>query len=162
MNVSTSPAPGKQRGNFNQTQDSHYNSKTSIKYCSGNGQFQSNEPDETNPDKKLRPNSTISIDGKKTVDETFQWLLETYPKAFKIKTQPLKIGIHKDTFKDLPSDITRTTLRRAINRYVKSIKYQVIVCQQSIRIDLNGNQAGVVSQSQNEFAAGLLKHEGVR
>jgi len=80
-----------------------------------------------------------------------QWY-ERYPQAFsKIRTQPLKVGIHQDLADKEPW--SNKLIRRALANYVNLPRYIKAMREGVERIDLEGNSAGVVDAQAAEFAA---------
>lgn len=80
-----------------------------------------------------------------------QWY-KRYPKAFfKGHTQPLKVGIHHDLAEREPW--SGKLIRRALANYVNLPRYIKSVREGATRIDLEGNEAGVVDAEAARHAA---------
>ncbi|KPQ25531.1 MAG: Activator of osmoprotectant transporter ProP [Halomonas sp. HL-48] len=80
-----------------------------------------------------------------------QWY-QRYPKAFfKGHTQPLKVGIHHDLAACEPW--SGKLIRRALANYVNLPRYIKSVREGAKRIDLEGNEAGVVDAEAARHAA---------
>ncbi|SNY96605.1 ProQ/FINO family protein [Halomonas sp. hl-4] len=80
-----------------------------------------------------------------------QWY-QRYPKAFfKGHTQPLKVGIHQDLAEREPW--SGKLIRRALANYVNLPRYIKSVREGAVRIDLDGNEAGVVDSEAARHAA---------
>lgn len=80
-----------------------------------------------------------------------QWY-QRYPKAFfKGHTQPLKVGIHHDLAACEPW--SGKLIRRALANYVNLPRYIKSVREGATRIDLEGNEAGVVDAEAARHAA---------
>lgn len=87
-------------------------------------------------------------------------LMEAYPKCFmpfgEIK-RPLKIGIHQDLL-DFASDAYEMRdVRRALADYVTGKGYYRAILPGAIRVDLNGEPAGVVGEGAAFDAARKLR-----
>jgi ProP effector len=81
--------------------------------------------------------------------KALQWLFEKYPLCFKMEDPiPLKIGIHADILAEIRDDsaISKTNLRKALRYYVGSNAYKQAIISHTYRCDLNGNEAGEVSE----------------
>jgi ProP effector len=88
-----------------------------------------------------------------TCKTVIHWLREKYPLCFsKENPLPLKIGIIKDIFAVLPPDISRLSVRKALARYTKSPEYKQALKTCPHRYDLNGNEAGIVSEEHKSAA----------
>ncbi|MCA1773833.1 MAG: ProQ/FinO family protein [Halomonas sp.] len=80
-----------------------------------------------------------------------QWY-KRYPQAFfKGHTQPLKVGIHHDLAEREPW--SGKLIRRALANYVNLPRYIKSVREGTTRIDLEGNEAGVVDAEAAQHAA---------
>ena len=83
--------------------------------------------------------------------DTLLTLRQKFPKAFArlsdYKRRPLKIGIHLDIAAALP-DLDPIGISRALRFYVSDIRYHRACIEGAERIDLDGNPAGVVSQTE--------------
>lgn len=84
-----------------------------------------------------------------------QWC-KRYPKAFSNPCmQPLKIGIHEDlaASEQLPDH----WIRRALAGYVRSPRYLRLLKAGAVRLDLQGNNAGFISEEEAQHAADQLE-----
>jgi ProP effector len=94
-----------------------------------------------------------------TCKETLRRLREKYPLCFPEENPlPLKIGILKDIFADMPEDskFSRINLRKALAFYTRSKKYQRALTTCPHRYDLNGNEAEPISEEHRTAARGKL------
>jgi len=83
--------------------------------------------------------------------ETLELLRERFPKCFvryPHPRQPLKIGIHKDVYAALAGVASGRALRRALTAYVSDPAYRALLKPGTVRIDLSGEPAGVVTPEQ--------------
>lgn len=106
------------------------------------------EPDEPLPEK---------FSAKDILD---QWC-KRYPKAFSNPCmQPLKIGIHEDlaASEKLPDH----WIRRALAGYVRSPRYLRLLKAGAVRLDLNGNNAGFITEEEALHAAEQLEDRRVQ
>lgn len=81
---------------------------------------------------------------------------ERYPKAFStVVVQPLKTGIHEDLAQreSLPDH----WIRRAIAGYVRSPRYLRVIHTGAVRMDLEGNNAGFVTEDEAAHAKEQLE-----
>jgi len=124
----------------------------------------------TAPVKKKKPfkkTKRITQQPKKPIDPKLQaifdalsWLKQTFPKAFlspPAKILPLKVGIGHDIAAYLKEknaeQFSLTLLRKALSMYTKNFRYLTASAKiGNIRIDLEGNQAGEVSEEQAKYA----------
>lgn len=96
---------------------------------------------------------------KRIVVETQQWLLQSFPKCFREDhALPLKVGILKDIFGQLPSDssISRIQVRRALKFYTNHPLYQKALAKKTERFDLNGETVSNISSEHKEIAEKAL------
>jgi ProP effector len=75
--------------------------------------------------------------------------------VFSAEVRPLKIGIHCDLRARCPG-VTRTQLRRALDRYVNRANYWQTMVEGAARYDLDGQEAGVVTAKEAAQAARRL------
>ncbi|WP_189521110.1 ProQ/FinO family protein [Mesorhizobium sp. M1B.F.Ca.ET.045.04.1.1] len=82
-------------------------------------------------------------------------LAKLFPSAFSRKGEPakrpLKIGIDKDVLAAV-KDIPRRVIKLAISDYCTGPKYAKAMVEGAVRIDLDGNPAGVVSAHSEAYA----------
>lgn len=84
-------------------------------------------------------------------------LVETYPAAFfpftTRQVKPLKIGIHKDLEPSLREwGYSPAVLKIALSRYTRARRYQVALLKEPKRLDLQGQEAGEVSDENRQIA----------
>lgn len=91
-----------------------------------------------------------------------QRLAELYPAVFapqgKPPTAPLKIGIHIDLrarHRDLAS---LATLAATMRRITREPAYLALLIEGAVRVDLDGNPAGIVTAQQAQIARDRLQH----
>lgn len=93
--------------------------------------------------------------------KSLDYLYATYPKCFIGKNKkPLKIGIHKNVFADLPKEFTKLEkkhLKKAIQYYCNNIFYLKEIVTGTPRIDLNGNIVSQITDKEKSHAKFLLK-----
>jgi len=83
-------------------------------------------------------------------------LIETYPETFsRTNIRPLKIGIQDDLIAD--EKVAKNKIKRALASYVRAPNYFRAMKLDADRIDLTGNSAGKVSESEAEYAKVQLK-----
>ena len=80
-------------------------------------------------------------------NKVFNELSKYYPKLF-IKNQPLllKVGIHRDIFKDYKLSVSKVEIRKFLYRYVRSYEYQTLHIENRNRYDLLGEKSGIVTK----------------
>jgi ProP effector len=82
-------------------------------------------------------------------------LAEMYPKAFFVweaRRKPLKIGIHVDIIAKVNGAIKPFELYHALAAYCNNLRYLGGMHVGAVRIDLDGNPAGVVSAEEGRIA----------
>jgi ProP effector len=99
--------------------------------------------------------------------ETMDWLLHAFPQCFNLKAPlPLKIGIGKEVMEkwvylsSLPYDSkipARTAIRTAIGWYVRRDLYLAAFETATHRIDLDGKEAGEITEAEKEYARERLE-----
>jgi ProP effector len=83
-------------------------------------------------------------------------LAERLPQAFAVyerRRRPLKVGIHLDILVALDGAVTEAELRHALRVYCTNIGYFDRCRIGAVRIDLAGNECGVVTAEQAGHAA---------
>lgn len=81
--------------------------------------------------------------------EAWQWLQQQFPTAFSKQPIPLKIGTHEDIFALALADMPGIMwIKRALRYYVSSPRYLKGMLVGTIRIDLQGEQVGAVSEQE--------------
>ena len=86
-----------------------------------------------------------------TVESTLELLRERFPKCFARypqPRQPLKIGVHKDLAVVLAGVVSKSEIGRALTAYTNDVAYREALKPGAVRIDLNGEPAGVVTPGQ--------------
>lgn len=95
-----------------------------------------------------------------------QFLVDTYPNCFTLEgeAKPLKIGIFKDIAERLGEECeySRTSVRAALRRYTASWRYLSAVKAGVVRVDLNGEAAGDVSEEHAQHAETQLAESKAR
>ncbi len=85
---------------------------------------------------------------------TLPALIETYPACFDGENpRPLKLGIHRDL---MAADFEKAAVKRALARYCNRPRYRKALRAGAIRIDLQGQPAGVVTAAEAETARAAL------
>lgn len=91
------------------------------------------------------------------------WLTRTFPQAFDNtqRIRPLKLGIMHDilqhTAKAAEAGISKSKLREAVVLFTRRIDYLACLKAREMRIDLDGNEAGLVTEEDAERAAVKIK-----
>ena len=81
-------------------------------------------------------------------------LAERFPACFKPPGQPrlpLKVGIDQDII-NIAADLSETDVRQAIKMFVATPEYYLATIEGAVRVDLEGNAAGVVRQDEARWA----------
>ena len=78
-------------------------------------------------------------------------LAELYPNCFRRPRQPLKIGIHNDVIARHP-ELRPSLIARALKTYTRSLGYLETLTAGAVRIDLEGNPVGTVTEADEEDA----------
>jgi sRNA-binding protein len=102
---------------------------------------------------------TIPSHNRRRAAEVRRILTERFPLAFMPKgasKPPLKVGTYGDVRVAAP-DLTSKDVRLALNDYTGGATYLRNVIVGAVRIDLNGESAGTVTEDQAAHAAGRLK-----
>jgi len=99
--------------------------------------------------------------------EGMDWLMQAFPQCFNLKAPlPLKIGIGKEVIdqwiylSSLPYDSkipARTAIRTAIGWYVRRGLYFAAFETATHRIDLDGKEAGEITEVEKEYARERVK-----
>ena len=93
--------------------------------------------------------------------EIIAYLAEKFPACFSIEgaAKPLKVGIFQELAEKLAEDelVSKTRLRQALRHYTSSWRYLKSIKLGSFRIDLDGNNAEEIDQTQADYAANTLK-----
>ncbi len=106
-----------------------------------------------------KPNTKQPTDFKKEISHTIDLLKTRYPKAFSHPIKPLKIGIVDDISKDseFMQNISKSKIRKALKYYTGSFMYLKSIINEQIRIDLNGDDSGDISEENKEYAKKMMK-----
>ena len=84
-------------------------------------------------------------------------LTDRFPECFNWnRVRPLKIGIHQDLLAVLGEGFTRAEIKRLLGRYCNHVRYQRSLREGAVRIDLQGQPAGVVTAEEAEVARARL------
>ena len=93
--------------------------------------------------------------------EVIAYIAERFPKCFTVEgeAKPLKIGIFQDLAERLSEDpkVSKTQLRTALRQYTSSWRYLHGVKAGASRVDLDGNDCGVLEQEHVEHAKKALE-----
>ena len=92
------------------------------------------------------------------VEQTRAALVERFPRAFAPKgaeKRPLKIGVDKDILAAMP-EIGRRNLTWALEDYTRGPTYQRWLVEGAARVDLDGADAGTVSEHEAALARDRL------
>jgi sRNA-binding protein len=100
------------------------------------------------PVKTERQKTEKKKKSSKTLHPILVKLCEKYPKLFNLTSRkPLKIGIEEDILQEMGTDpvITTQGLYYSLGYYIKGTAYQKGLSENDYRFDLQGEQAGLVS-----------------
>jgi sRNA-binding protein len=90
-------------------------------------------------------------------NRTLMWLCKNYPKCFSIERPvPLKIGIIRDIYEIIPAAISRTIVRKVLQRYTRTKRYLDALISNPYRYNLEGERAGDVSNKEKETAQAII------
>jgi ProP effector len=85
-------------------------------------------------------------------------LCQRWPKCFDLKNRrPLKIGIAHDLVRELGDAVSQPELKGALNLYCGHLVYLSTLRAGTSRLDLHGNEVGIVSREDELRAATRLK-----
>lgn len=114
-----------------------------------------------NTERVNREQQQASKEAKKL---TFEWLIKTFPQTFftdKENIRPLKLGIIDDILNYLShcnqSSISRSKIRQSIQHYARRLPYLKQLQFEASRIDLQGREAGFVTEEEEELAIRKIK-----
>lgn len=92
--------------------------------------------------------------------EIIAYLAEKFPLCFSLEgeAKPLKIGLFQDLAEALANDekVSKTQLRQALRQYTSNWRYLHGCRAGAVRVDLNGEPAGILEQEHVEHAAAKL------
>ncbi len=98
--------------------------------------------------------------------EIIAYVAECFPKCFSLEgeAKPLKIGIFQDLAERLSDDpkVSKTQLRQALRQYTSSWRYLHSIKPGVARIDLDGNECGVLEDEHVEHAKNALAESKAR
>lgn len=100
---------------------------------------------------------------KRARTDALLWLAANFPTAFdnSLRIRPLKIGIIDDIMlhadKAAEVGISRSKLREAVVLFTRRLDYLACLKLREIRVDLQGNEVGAVSEEEAEHAAIKIK-----
>lgn len=107
---------------------------------------------------------TLTPETQKTTmspKEAIAYLAEKFPLCFSVEgeAKPLKIGLFQDLAEALADDekMSKTQIRHALRNYTMGWRYLHACVAGAVRVDLNGNEAGMVEAEQAEHAAKTLE-----
>lgn len=93
--------------------------------------------------------------------DVIAYLSQLFPKCFiaEGEARPLKIGIFQDLAARLENDprVSKTLLRSALRQYTSSWRYLHGLRAGAIRVDLDGNDAGELTEEHVQHAKSALK-----
>ena len=92
---------------------------------------------------------------RQQIDETLTLLCARFPKAFFLlesQRKPLAVGIGRVVETILGDEVRRPVLHRALQYYVGNFRYLCSLKVDAVRIDIDGNEAGRVTEEQAAFA----------
>jgi len=102
-----------------------------------------------------------NVEKLKNSKEVIAYLVEIFPKCFTAKgeARPLKIGIFQDLAERLKDDakVSKTLLRTALRQYTASWRYLHGAKEAAVRVDLDGNEAGILDAEHVEHAQKTLE-----
>ena len=98
--------------------------------------------------------------------QVIAYISERFPLCFTLvgEASPLKIGIFKDLAECLADDpkVSKTQLRAALRQYTSSWRYLYGCKEGVLRVDLAGNECGVLTQEHIEHAKMMLSEGKAR
>ena len=65
----------------------------------------------------------------------------------------LKVGIHRDIFKDYKLSVSKRDARKFLHRYVNNKTYQALHIENAVRYDLLGEESGIVTKEHIDLMA---------
>ena len=89
------------------------------------------------------------------IDEVLSILCSRFPNAFFMhegKRKPLAVGIGRVVEAILGDEVKGPVLHRALQYYVGNFRYLCSLKVDAVRIDIDGNEAGRVTEEQAAFA----------
>lgn len=120
--------------------------------------LRSGEPQESPQAKPKPPQAKPKPKGKGKPTRTektglaWQWATSTFPAAFTDPPRPLAIGIHDDLRKQVPANISKTSVRWFMSSWTRAWGYRPALAAGGPRYGLDGKPAGMVTPEQQEYA----------
>jgi sRNA-binding protein len=113
-----------------------------------------------------RPQKTITITLTRSippsVTEALNALRERFPEAFRQPPVPLPQSILQTAHEALAEDHSKKSVRRALAHWCSRTDYlRAVIAEQARRVNLDGSDAGPVSEDQREAALRRLDTKGV-
>lgn len=104
------------------------------------------------------PNPTTAPTTTQNPVHAARALLKQLQEGFSVfrDCQPLAVGIDKQLLKKMP-DIDRKIMRIALGLHTRSVRYLKQMEKATVRLDLDGNPAGEVSDAQRAHASETLR-----
>ena len=107
-------------------------------------------------------NKQQKSNAKKARNDALSWLAASFPHAFdtSVIIQPLKLGVMADILAHeltAATDISKSKLREAVVLFTRRIDYLTCLKAREMRIDLEGNPVGPVSEDEATHAALKIK-----
>ncbi len=94
------------------------------------------------------------------------YIAELFPACFSLneEARPLKVGIFQDLAERLAGDpvVSKTQLRAALRQYTSSWRYLYGVKEGAVRIDLDGNACGEITEEHITHAKAMLTESKAR
>ncbi|MCX7088726.1 MAG: ProQ/FINO family protein [Methylococcales bacterium] len=85
------------------------------------------------------------------------WLMQAYPGLFNEQFLPLAVGIFDQLSALLPEHISKTDLRTVLGWYASRIKYLHNIRNLNSRFNLDGTEAGIITEEEKLVAAKKIK-----
>ena len=107
------------------------------------------------PKEQKKMEHQAKVKKSEEIKAAVQWLLTTYPECFNQEyTNPLKLKIEEDIFKDLSPDhkVTKMKIRQAIAYYTKNTHYLKAVMEGTHRFDLKGQEVEEITPQHKAYA----------
>jgi ProP effector len=97
------------------------------------------------------------VDNKNDVDATISELVVAFPAAFTHdpeRVRPLKLGVKDDLY--VRSAISRRRITAALRSYCNTTSYLTATKQGAVRVNLDGQPTGIVTEAQAKHAMEAL------
>lgn len=96
-----------------------------------------------------------------SIKEAVAYLAEKFPRCFSTEgeAKPLKVGLFQDLSEALQGDekLSKTQLRQILRAYTMSWRYLHACREGAVRVDLMGEEVGVIDAAQAEHAQKTLQ-----